>query len=285
MGSSQPPVALPEESRLYTFIDAERRHALYFLDGQRLIHDLALIHAVHGAGFAYFRDVVLSILKHGEQYGFYLDSTDPPFLIKMETGHHGGTRCVLLPEGFAQFPPALRGHVRLQKLSPHRAPYDSVLAADGLPLREMVNRLLRDSYQVKCAVLLAERSDQSVLLHLLPPLEGKEDYEFSPEAVRERRESLRGGLERIFERALSRREEVLEAFSGIGFRHLADRQVALQCSCTKERFVQGLRSLARNDREYLFDPGRDRLEVTCEYCKTGYVITRQDVARAAFPLH
>ena len=68
--------------RLYTFVDRRREFALYFLEGQRLIHDLALIHPVRGAGFAYFRDAVLSVqpmialLKPGEQLGFYIDSVE-----------------------------------------------------------------------------------------------------------------------------------------------------------------------------------------------------------------
>ena len=48
------------ESRLYTFMDEERRHALYFLEGQRLIYDLALVHGIQGPGFAWFRDWVSS---------------------------------------------------------------------------------------------------------------------------------------------------------------------------------------------------------------------------------
>ena len=79
-----PSGGLPD-SRLYTFLDEQREFALYFLEGQRLIHDLVLTHAVQGPGFAYFRDAVLSVqpmislIKRGEQIGFYIDSEDPYF--------------------------------------------------------------------------------------------------------------------------------------------------------------------------------------------------------------
>ena len=53
--------ALLPDSRLYTFIDEPREFALYFLEGQRLIHDVALIHPIRGVGFSYFRDVILSV--------------------------------------------------------------------------------------------------------------------------------------------------------------------------------------------------------------------------------
>ena len=51
----------PPDSYLYTFVDEAREFALYFLEGQRLIQDLALLHPIRRAGFAYFRDVVLSV--------------------------------------------------------------------------------------------------------------------------------------------------------------------------------------------------------------------------------
>jgi molecular chaperone Hsp33 len=284
------PAPLPD-SRLYTFIDTDLRFALYFLEGQRLIRDVALLHPIRGAGFAYFRDVVLSIqptialLKHGEQYGFYIDSDRPRFLLKIETGHHGATRCVLLPEGFAEFPEAMHGHVRLQKLSPHRAPYESVLLADGLPLGTLVNRLLLDSFQTKSVVLLADASDQSILLHRMPPLAGDEDHDGSATALAAREASLRPDVETLFARALSERETIVAAFAGLGFRHLADRRVALLCSCSKERFVQGLSLLGQDDREDLFAQDSAGIEVTCEYCKTRYAISREDLARSRHPLH
>ena len=143
----------PPHSRLYTFIDEPREYALYFLEGQRLIHDLAIVHPIHGAGFAYFRETVLSVqpmialLKEvGEQFGFYLDSEKPKFQFKIETSHQGDTRCLLLPENFSQFPEQMNGRVRLQRLYPrNRPPYESIIEVDQLALRDIVNRVLRDS--------------------------------------------------------------------------------------------------------------------------------------------
>ena len=83
------------ESRLYTFIDEPREYALYFLEGQKLIQDLALVHPIQGSGFAYFREMVLSVqpmialLKGGEQLGFYLDSDQPDLMVRCCNGEHG----------------------------------------------------------------------------------------------------------------------------------------------------------------------------------------------------
>lgn len=279
------------ESRLYTLIDDAREFALYFLEGQGLIQDLALVHPIRGTGFHYFRDVILSVqpmvalLKHGEQFGFYIDSSDPYFRLKIETAHHGDTRCMLLPEEFEEFPAAMHGLVRVLKLYPDQNPYESVLKAEGLPLREIVNRVLHDSYQVNCAMLLSQASDQSVLLHQLPPLAGKDEYEYSPEAVRSRREQIREAVGEIFAQALHREEEIVEAFSAIGFRLLAHRPMRFRCSCSHVRMVANLRPVYARQGESLFEPGSAELEVVCEYCKSRYRIQRAELAAEADPTH
>ena len=279
-----PPAQELPESRLYTFLDEERRFALYFLEGQRLIHDLVLTHAVRGPGFAYFRDAVLSVqpmialIKRGEQIGFYIDSEDPYFRLKIETGHDGNVRCVLIPEEFREFPAAMHGFVRVLKLFPFdRPPYESVIRADGLALREIVNRVLRDSYQVHCVTLVSEHSDQSAMLHQLPPLPGGEEYDFSIEAVERRRDRVRGDVQRLLARGLLDGDEIQDAFSDIGWRCIADRPIRLRCTCSRERMVGNVRLVYAREGESLFDPGHSVLEIVCEYCKVKYLIARKEI--------
>ncbi len=280
------------DSHLYTFLDEPREFALYFLEGQKLIHDLALLHAVNGHGFAYFRDAVLSVqpmiafLKRGEQLGFYIDSEDPFFRLKIETGHQGSTRCTLMPEEFRQFPDAMRGIVRLQKLFPrNRPPYESVLQIDGQPLRTIVNRVLDHSYQTNSAVIVSQRADQSAMLHQLPPLPGKEEYEYSSESLRARRSGMQEGLVEIFSRALHDPDEIERAFAAIGFRLLAGRPVRFHCGCTKNRFIEGIHLACRGDTGQLFDPGQNELDVRCDYCKARYTITREELERTRHSIH
>jgi molecular chaperone Hsp33 len=277
------PVELPP-SRLYTFIDHSREFALYFLEGQRLIQDLALRHAVSRDGFAYFRDAVLSVqpmialLNGGEQFGFYIDSEEPYFRLKIETAHNGDTRSTLMPEGFREFPDAVHGVVRLLKLYPdNRQPYGSVIESDGLTLRSIVNHVLRDSYQVNSVIAVAESSDQSLMLHQLPPLPRKENYTYSLEATRARRSEIEGSIEEIFARGLHAPEEITAAFSEIEFRLLASRPVMFRCSCSHERVVDSIRVACGPDYAELFDPGQPHLQVTCEYCKSGYEVTREQL--------
>ena len=279
------------DSRLYTFIDKSREFVLYFLEGQTLIQQLALLHPIRRAGFAYFRDVVLSIqpmialLKQGEQFGFYIDSEQPYFRLKIETSHHGTTRCVLFPEEFQEFPEAMSGLVRVQKLFPNNPPYESVLKAVGLPLREIVNHVLNDSYQVKGAIMLSQTSDQSVLLLQLPPAPDTEDYDYSKAAVRARREHFREALLGIFARALHLPSEIEAAFAGIDFELLASRPVRFHCYCAKERMIENLHPVYQQQGDQLFDTGMDTLEVVCEYCKTRYRISRGELRQAVNRVH
>jgi molecular chaperone Hsp33 len=272
------------DSQLYTFIDGEKRFALYFLEGQRLIQDLALIHPVQREGFAYFRDTVLSVqpmialLKHGEQFGFYIDSDDPPFRLKIETAHHGATRCMLLPEDFQEFPEAMHGIVRVQKVLPNEpVPYESVLEIEALPLREIVNRVLQESYQVHCAMMVSHNSDQSAMLHQLPPLRS-ENYDYSLQAVRDQRSEVQESVERIFAWSLHRKDEVEQAFTEIGFKPLAARPVRFRCSCSRERMVDNVRAVWRSEGDRLFEPGESEIRVRCEYCKRPYEIRRDEMA-------
>lgn len=270
------------ESRLYTFMDEERRHALYFLEGQRLIYDLALVHAIQGPGFGWFRDCVLQVqplialIKRGEQIGFYIDSEEPLVRLKVETGHSGDTRCTMYPDRLPATPSSIRGQVRVQTLYPDgRPPYLSVIEAPGLALREIVNRVLLESYQVTSALVLSDSSDQSAMLHRLPPLPGHDDDDYTVEAVRAHRDALLPQLDAIFERGLSDPDEVLESFAAIGWRGIATRPVRFRCTCSRPRMVANLQLV--KEAEGLFGPGEPRLEITCEYCKRRYEIRREEV--------
>ena len=294
MSDSQPPAVAPTdlpESRLYTLIDEPREFAIYFLEGQRLIHDLALIHNLRGAGFSYFRDVVLSVqplialLKHGEQLGFYIDSEIPYFRLKVETGHHGATRSMLIPDAFDQFPESLTGLVRLQKLFPrNRPPYQSILQVEAEPFDSIVNRVLGDSYQINSALFVSQTSDQSMLLHQLPPIR-EDEYDYSLEAAHRKRDKLADSVQRIFEQGLVESDALVEAFSTIGFRALASRSVRFECHCSQQRVLMGLLPIYRENPDNLFEADRDDLQVTCEYCKSRYEVRRQDLEAAGHPVN
>jgi len=282
----------PQESRLYTFVDEGVENAIFFLEGQRLVFDLARIHPIVGSGFAYFRDAVLSLqpmlafLKRGEQIGLYIDSEDPLFRLKIESSFHGHTRCSLMPEEFHEFPEAVRGVARVVKLYADQRPsYSSIVKLEGSTLGEIVNRVLQASYQVPSIVLVSQQADQSAMLHRLPSTDSSEE---NPVAVTNAlRERLAAPLEKIFARGLEDAAEIEAAFREIGYRLIATRPVQFRCSCSHERMVRNLRLVAETNGgiDHLFDPEEEELETTCDYCKRTYRIQREDVKRAADPLN
>jgi len=282
----------PPDSYLYTFADEAREFALYLLEGQRLIYDLALLHPIQGAGFAYFRDVVLSVqpmialLKHGEQFGFYIDSAEPFFRLKIETSHQGSTRCTLVPEEFQEFPEAMRGMVRLVKIFPNNvAPYESVIEVEALPLREIVNRVLSESYQVQAGIVVSQASDQSLMLLRLPPPTGDGEDSQVQVAIGPRQQAMEQDLQRIFASGLHDREEIESAFGDIGFELLARRQISFYCACSLTRMIENIELAVGKDFEHLFDPDQHALDITCEYCKSRYSVTREDLRQAPNPMN
>ena len=70
-------------SRLYSFLDHKNGFNIHFLEGQKLIHDLILLHPMNSSGFSYFRDTFLGLLpiifflKPQESLGLYIDSEEP----------------------------------------------------------------------------------------------------------------------------------------------------------------------------------------------------------------
>lgn len=270
------------ESRLSTFIDGPREHALYFLEGQRLIRDLALVQMHPGRGFELFREIVLTaqpliaLIKGREQLGFYVDSQDPLFRFKLESTHGGDTRSILVPDDFGDFPATLTGLVRVEtRYASGRQPYQSVVEAPGIPWREVVGRVLRDSYQVKAALRVSDVADQSVMLHRLPLLKNEDDSDYTMAAVQERLEGMRSDLDAIFARALQDPDALRDAFSELGFRRISSRPVRFHCGCSHERTVAALRLI--DDPSQLFDPGQETLEATCDYCRTAYIVSRQEL--------
>ena len=146
-----------------------------------------------------------------------------------------------------------------------------------VPYLDIVNRVLRDSDQVHCATMVSERSDQSAMLHQLPPLPGRDDYDFSIEAVRDRRDRIGDDVRAVFARGLLDGDEIREAFAAIGWRCISDRTIQLRCSCSRARMVDNVRLVYAREGDALFDPGQNVLEIVCEYCKSKYLIARKEL--------
>jgi molecular chaperone Hsp33 len=272
------------DSRLYSFIDRENNFTIHFLEGQKLIHDLAIIHDVKGQGFAYFRDAVLtsqnlvSLLKPGEGMGLFIDSNEPYFRLKIEMNHAGKMRTLLLPENFDQFPDKITGVCRLTKLLPNNpTPYTSVIDLNNTSFHQVVNSILKDSYQMKSEIHVSSKSDQSMMLVQLPPVKVDKEEFVQPISVKEYWVKIQSTINELFEKATTDQAVIQESFEKLGLTLLGSKQLEFKCSCSRERMLSSISSLCKSTTiEEIFE-GKDQIETKCDYCKTFYLITKEDV--------
>ncbi len=73
-------------------------------------------------------------------------------------------------------------------------------------------------------------------------------------------------------------EDILGAVAGeLGVVFMQTQEVAYKCYCSRERVVQALVSLGRQELTEIMDEGKD-FPVECQFCDRQYVFTPQDVA-------
>lgn len=269
-------------SRLYSFLDHQNGFNVHFLEGQKIIEELVLLHPLKGSGFAYFRDTFLGILpiifflKPGESLGVYIDSDNPYFRLKIETNSAGHTRSLLMPLEFNSFPMAITGQVRVTKTfsSANLTPYTSVLELNNTPTKEVLNRLLSESYQTNSEVIVGELSDQSIMVTKMPKL----NVNSSLDDGMTRKEYIKrhqAFFHEVFEQGPTDIETIVKLFEDQKLAYLGSRQIGFFCPCSKDRMVRNLQGLYQNDLDQMFE-GNPSLELVCDYCNKKYVITRSE---------
>lgn len=272
------------ESRLYSFIDQKQGFTLHFLEGQKLIQDLAVIHSVHGEGFQYFRDAILSIqpmisfLKPEEGLGVYLDSEDPYFRLKIEMSEQGIMRTLLLPETFKIFPESISGRCRIVKTFPNDyTPYTSIINLDKTNFDQIINNIFRESYQVKSEVFLNSTTDQSVMIMKLPEINVNKvatNYRLN---VHEYWTSIKDQLQNLYEKETSDYETIQKHIESMGLLYLGSKEIKFKCTCSRDRMLQGLKSLINSSGiDHVFEPHEKSIETKCDYCKTSYLFLREE---------
>ena len=276
-----------KESRLYTFIDREKKFALYFLEGQQLIHDLVLTHNLKSGGFTCFRSAVLSVqlmlslLKHGEYFCFYIDSESPYFRLKIEMDTRGRMRGMIYPSDLNVNTDIVTGQARLMKFLPEtRMPYQSTIELRGVGMDHIINHVLSQSYQVSSRIMVSEASDQSVMLHQLP-LSSREE----PSDLTAAFDAAVPELKALMAKGLTDPESIRAEFQKIGFAYLADRPVRFACGCSKEQMIENVKTFVRTSGEDLFSQDKPLIEVVCEYCKAAYQITEKDIREHSSVYH
>lgn len=269
-------------SRLYSFMDHKEGYNVHFLEGQKLIHDLVLLHPMSGSGFAYFRDTFLGLmpmiffLKPGESLGLYIDSENPYFRLKIETNSAGHTRCLLLPEEFNVFPMKITGQIRITKVfSNGNTPYTSMLELKDIETKDVINQIMRESYQTNTEVIVGELSDQSIMITKLPgsaTANVSDDTHLRTAYTKKHR----AFFHQVFESAANDIEKIVQMFEDRGLAYLGSRQVDFFCPCSRERMAMNLRGLYSIELDHLFED-RNEVTVKCDYCKKEYGFIKSDL--------
>lgn len=257
---------------------------MHFFEGQKVINDLAIIHEVVGAGFQYFRDAILSFqpmisfLKPGEGLGVYIDSDEPYFRLKIEMSDQGQMRTLLLPEEFNQFPKRISGRCRIVKLLPGELqPYTSIIKLDDIDAHAAVNKILSESYQVKSVIHVSDAADQSIMVMKLPEINVNKvetNYNMSTDQYWK---SIEQKSNELFERGTTEQSEIQSHFENEGLMFLGSKEIKFKCTCSRQRMFEGVRSIVWSSGiDTVFAPDEDSIETKCDYCKTSYLLMREE---------
>ncbi len=272
------------ESRLYSFIDQKEGFTLHFFEGQKLIHDLAIIHEVIGGGFQYFRDAILSFqpmisfLKPGEGLGVYIDSESPYFRLKIEMSDQGQMRTLLLPEDFGEFPKSIEGKCRIVKLLPGETqPYTSIVNLEKIDSHHVVNTILTESYQVKSEVFLSQNSDQSIMIMKLPEINVNKVQTNYTKNINQYWKDIETRVHDLFDLGTTEQSDIQSHFEKDGLIFLGSKEIKFKCTCSRQRMFEGVRSIIWSSGiENVFAPEEESIETKCDYCKTSYLMTRSE---------
>lgn len=269
-------------SRLYSFLDSKNNYGVHFFDGQKFIQDLALLHQFNSPTFNYFRDTLLtfqqmmSFLKPGEMFGFYIDAVEPNFRFKLEASYHGNTRALIIPDQLVENPEHIKGQARLLKIFPgHATPYSSVIDINDHGTKEIANEILKISYQTQSQIILSDISDQSLLVRKLPLHGGKavSDNEIEIDDYIKTHHTF---FQEAFKRNLNDVEGVVQYFEQKDLAYLHSMEVDFKCSCSHEQMVESIKTLSLADINQVFQSDTE-IETKCDYCKKSYKIKRSEI--------
>lgn len=274
------------ESQLYSFLDRNNDFLVHFFEGQKLIQELVLIHELKDKGFSYLRDLVLStqpmisLLKPNEGFGVYIDSEEPYFRWKIETNWNGNMRTLLAPEDFNTIPSKINGVCRLVKIPPNnQKPYTSFIKLKQSKFNEVINGILSKSFQNQSIIKVSDISDQSVMLMKLPKTNIDKETSDSSPSLKEFLLLKSNEIQEIFQKALNKKEEIIDVFTSKGYSLINQRKVQFHCPCSKDRMLFTLRNLYQNDKENFFRPKEDKIEMRCDYCKKLFNFSKEEITQ------
>ena len=277
-----------ERSRIYTFLDHTKKFSINFFDAQKFIHDVLTIQKMPSQTTDFLRNsllsypTLLSFTKPGEEFGLYLDSSDPYFLFKFES-FQLKARTLLLPETLTEYPQKIKGICRLQKFLPSNInPYTSLIEIAHESPAEVFGKILNQSYQVDAILYLSPFGNQSVMIYKIPEEGGVGlsshntiSHQFDPD----QKDSLKFlqknqfVFDGIFKKNLNLLLDIVREFEKYSMEYLVSRVIDFACRCSKENFIDRISSFGLDEIKQMFSE-TPTLDITCDYCKTHYQITK-----------
>jgi len=270
------------ESKVISFLDEKYGFSVRFLEGQRLIQDLALIHDVKKEGFSFFRELVLTsmhlinYLKRDEGFGLFIDSEEPYFRFKIEANEHGSMRTILFPEDLETFPETISATVRMSKISrKNPTPYTSIIKVKDLLASEIVDQILKESYQVEGKIYISEGSDQSFYMTKLPRKNVNKKVD---EITYSEFWNMNGQkILDILNEGHTDSTLIKNKMSELGFTFLQSKSIEFKCPCSREQMLTGVLSLIHSHTVDEIFEDKKEIETRCDYCKTYYIILRDEI--------
>jgi molecular chaperone Hsp33 len=273
-----------QESKLFSFLDKKNSFTLHFLEGQKTIHDMAIMHQLSGSGFAYYRDILLStipliyLLKKEESFGFYLDSENPFFRFKLEVSYLGNYRTLMLPDNFNQFPEKLSGQLRFSKIVSNMNPYTTIMEIKDQSFAQAINQLLHDSYQIESSLHVSDISDQSLIISKIPREDVGRIIVEPTMPIKDYINKMGKDFFSIFSEAFSDDQKIIDWFSAKDLLFLGTKNFKFHCPCSKDRMMTNLSVLTDEDLLHIFEE-KNKLEITCDYCHKVYNFDREEIKK------
>jgi molecular chaperone Hsp33 len=150
--------------------------------------------------------------------------------------------------------------------------YQGIVELDGANVAAVLEHYMASSEQIETRLWLAADTEQAagLLLQRLPGSGAAADPDAWNRAVRLSETVTAGELLKLPARQIIRRlfhEEDIRVFE--------PRVVSFRCSCSRERVVNMLRLLGREEVQSILDE-RGSVEVTCEFCNRHYAFDPVD---------
>ncbi len=209
---------------------------------------------------------------------FKLVLTDPDVRLNCEVSPQGGFRCAIFPAASRgeEIPAELKGQLTVAALSQSEEVYESIIEFEGLGVLSMFEEYIMMSSQKEALFCLhadLDNLDKNYALWI-EKLPGTSDEEWD-----EYKSRFAGGMRFLNSfKNTDDPDRMMEYLFDRNFKVLHVHYPELTCICSRERFVDAIKILPREDLLELFMQNQG-ITSQCEYCQQVWEVTDKEVRR------